>query len=90
MKQLKQSTQFKKDLKRVQNQPKKLVALETVLNHLRTTGTVPKEYNPHQLSGNYKVYFECHVLYDFLLIWVDEEENIIKLVRFGSHSELFG
>ena len=88
--QLKQSTQFKKDLKRVQNQPKKLVALETVLGHLRATGTVPKEYNPHPLSGNYKGYFECHVLNDFLIIWIDEKKNIIKLVRIGSHSELFG
>ena len=90
MKQLRQGTQFKKDLKRIQNQPKKLVALETVLNHLRATGTVPKEYNPHPLFGNYKGYLECHVLNDFLLIWFDEEKNIVKLVRIGSHSELFG
>ncbi len=26
---------------------------------------------------------------DLLLIWFDEQEEIIKLVRFGSHSELF-
>ena len=90
MKQLKQGTQFKKDLKRVQNQPRKIVALETVLGHLRATGTVPKEHNPHPLSGNYRGYLECHVLNDFLLIWIDEEANIIKLIRLGSHSELFG
>ena len=90
MKQLKQSSQFKKDLKRIQNNPKKIAALELILNYLRKTGTVPKEYNPHPLIGNYKGYLECHVLNDFLLIWIDENEEVIKLVRLGSHSELFG
>jgi mRNA interferase YafQ len=32
---------------------------------------------------------ECHVENDMLLIWIDADENIIKLVRLGSHSELF-
>lgn len=33
---------------------------------------------------------ECHIKGDFLLIWYDKESGIIKLVRIGSHSELFG
>ncbi len=33
---------------------------------------------------------ECHIKGDFLLIWYDKEAGIIKLVRMGSHSELFG
>ena len=32
---------------------------------------------------------ECHIENDTLLIWIDEELNIIKLLRLGSHSELF-
>ena len=32
---------------------------------------------------------ECHIESDFLLIWMDEEEGIVELVRLGSHSELF-
>lgn len=32
---------------------------------------------------------ECHVENDTLLIWIDENENLIRLIRFGSHSELF-
>ena len=27
---------------------------------------------------------------DYLLIWYDKEDDVIKLVRLGSHSELFG
>ena len=41
------------------------------------------------LVGNYKGYMECHIESDFLLIWIDENKNIIKLIRMGSHSELF-
>lgn len=33
---------------------------------------------------------ECHVENDVLLIWFDKEHDIIKAVRTGSHSELFG
>ena len=27
---------------------------------------------------------------DFLLIWIDETTNTIKLLRLGTHHELFG
>jgi len=87
---LKQSTQFKKDLKRYLHQPSKLQALKTVTNALEEKGNVPRKFFPHSLSGNYKGYMECHVEDDFLLIWIDETSDIIKLVRLGSHHELFG
>jgi mRNA-degrading endonuclease YafQ of YafQ-DinJ toxin-antitoxin module len=32
---------------------------------------------------------ECRVEDDFLLIWKDHEQKIIRLVRLGSHSKLF-
>lgn len=85
-----QTTQFKKDFKKYANNKKKLLALEVVLSHLCETGTVPEKFKPHPLSGNYKGTLECHVENDFLLIWIDETESTIKLVRLGSHSELFG
>ena len=89
MKELKFTRQFKKDLKRIQNNPKRIAGLKKVLTILQDTGTLPREYKPHMLAGNYKGYMECHVEGDFLLIWLDVEENIIKLIRLGSHSELF-
>ena len=89
MKTFRQSSQFKKDLKRIQNNPKKREKLKIVLTLLRNTGTVPPEYKPHMLVGQYKGYMECHIEGDFLLIWIDEDRDIIKLIRLGSHSELF-
>jgi mRNA interferase YafQ len=50
---------------------------------------IPQSYKPHPLTGNYKGCMECHIEGDFLLIWIDEEKDIIELVRLGTHSELF-
>lgn len=90
MKRLKPSTQYKKDLKRIRNNPKKADALLKVLRFLEQGSEIPKEYNPHSLTGDYQGCIECHIQGDFLLIWIDEESNEIVLVRLGSHSELFG
>ena len=89
MKIIKLTSQFKKDLKKYQNNPRKMDSLERIVKLLRETGTVPNEYKPHLLVGNYKGFMECHIENDFLLIWFDEETDTIKLVRLGSHSELF-
>ena len=86
---LKYTGQFKKDLKRYQNQPKKIDILLKVLEHLSKEGTVPAQFDPHPLKGSYAGYLECHVENDFLLIWFDEENFQIRLVRVGTHSELF-
>lgn len=90
MKQVKSSSRFRKDFKRYMNRPEKLEKLYSIIGFLQRGEFVPKEYKPHMLTGNYAGYMECHIENDFLLIWVDEDNNLIKLVRLGSHSELFG
>ncbi len=90
MKSLKTSTLYRKDLKRYRNKPQKLAALKQVLELLINEQPIPQEYYPHMLQGEYKGCMECHIQGDFLLIWIDEVNDIIELVRLGSHSELFG
>lgn len=89
MKSLKLSGQFKKDLKRYKHRNDILVELELILHYLQQDQPIPKEYRPHMLTGDYKGHMECHVQNDVLLIWFDKQTDIIVLVRFGSHSELF-
>ena len=89
MKTLRPTTQYKKDLKRYKNQPKKLAALRKVLLMLKNEQRIPNEYYPHTLQGNYKDCMECHIQGDFLLIWFDPNNSVVELVRLGSHSELF-
>ncbi|MBD5341569.1 MAG: type II toxin-antitoxin system YafQ family toxin [Bacteroides sp.] len=86
---LKLTTQFKKDLKRYKHKLETLDKLEVILNLLKNNEPIPEEYRPHLLTGDYKGHMECHVESDTLLIWFDKEAEIITLVRFGSHSELF-
>lgn len=86
---LRLTSQFKKDLKRYKNKAEIIDILEEILKLLVYGKPIPKENRPHVLTGNYKGYMECHVENDTLLIWWDKEIGIIKLVRFGSHSELF-
>lgn len=90
MKVLQLTSQFKKDLKRYKNHRSTLDQLERILDYLENGEDIPKEYKPHTLTGDYRGYMECHVENDTLLIWLDRDTEIITLVRFGSHSELFG
>lgn len=89
MKTLRYSSQYKKDAKRFRNMPEKMAKVANILGMLRDEIPIPKEYNPHMLKGKYKGCMECHVEDDFLLIWIDELENQIGVLRLGSHSELF-
>lgn len=86
---LKLTSQFKKDLKRYKYKPEVIGKLEEILKLLVNNLPIPVENRPHVLTGNYKGYMECHVESDTLLIWWDKESGVIKLVRFGTHSELF-
>ncbi len=89
MKTLRPSSQYKKDLKKIRNNPQKAQELLHVLNLLENEIPIPKEYRPHMLKGDYNGCMECHIQGDFLLIWIDQETNDIDLIRLGSHSELF-
>lgn len=90
MKRFQPTTQYRKDLKRYRNKPKVLSALSEILLMLKNEQPIPARYKPHLLHGNYRGCMECHIEGDLLLIWIDDVNDIIELVRLGSHSELFG
>ena len=90
MKRIFLSKQYKKDFKRYLHQPRKLAELGVIVEMLIREQPIPARYKPHMLQGEYKGCMECHIQGDSLLIWIDEVNDIIELVRLGSHSELFG
>lgn len=90
MKELRFSTQYKKDAKRFRNQPKKMEKVAALLQMLRDEIPIPEVYKPHLLTGNYAGCMECHIEGDFLLVWIDETDNLIGVLRLGSHSAIFG
>ena len=90
---LKFSTKFKKDFKKISNDKNKLNEVKEVFKILIDFGAdgIPSKMKPHKLKGNYQNYWECHIRPDTLLIWLqfDETNKIIYLERIGSHSDLF-
>lgn len=87
MKEVRYSSQAKKDLKKYRHDLKKMKALYEVILTLAKGETLDQHFRPHMLTGNYKDCMECHVGSDFLLIWI--ENDAICVERIGSHSELF-
>lgn len=90
MKELRYTTKAKKDLKKYRNDPRKMRKLYEVLRMLVNDIQLPPTYRAHELKGNFQGCLECHIESDFLLIWIDEESNVVEIVRMGSHAELFG
>lgn len=92
MYQLQITSQFKKDLKKIKNNKKRLEKVLYLIDLLVAGGVsnVPIEMRPHKLVGNWNGRLECHIESDYLIIWFEENNpNIIRLERVGSHAELF-
>ena len=60
-----------------------------ILRMLRDEIPIPRKFKPHFLTGEYKNCMEGHVDGVFLLIWIDEKQDQIGILRLGSHAELF-
>ncbi len=47
-------------------------------------------YRDHALVGNYIGFRECHILSDWLLIYVvDKDQLVLTALRTGTHADLF-
>jgi len=81
---------FKKDYKRCSKRSYDLRLLQHAVGILETTGSLPANYKAHKLSGDYKDYWECHILSDWILIWTqDNIQKELTFIRTGSHSDLY-
>jgi len=88
-----ETSKFKKDLKRILKRSRYDFEMTfEVLEILKLKGVedVPLVMKPHKLKGNYRNNWECHIKTDLLIIWIQiENPKTIKLIRLGSHSDLF-
>lgn len=84
------TNRFDKSLKRCQKRNYNLNLLKEVIDLLAVNGTLPLKYKAHKLTGNYKNCWECHIKPDWLLIWQqNDQELILLLMDTGTHSDLF-
>ena len=89
MREVRQTAQFRRDLKRELRAHSDLSKLEPVAMMLARSEKLPEGFREHRLIGNYNGYSECHLASDIVLLFKSEDE-CVTLVRIGSHSEVLG
>ena len=64
--------------------------IEKAIHILANTGTLPKEYRPHILHGDYEGIWECHIESDWVMLWIqDNQDLILVFTDTGTHSDIF-
>jgi mRNA interferase YafQ len=90
---LKETGQFKKDKKRVKGSGRHdWSEMRSVVRELMNDRPLEAKHRDHELSGDYAGVRECHIEPDWLLVYDkdgDVQTGTLKLIRTGSHSELF-
>ncbi len=84
--------QFKKDFKLAVKRGCDIAELQKVISLIANEQPLPEKYRDHALtdSREYESVRECHIQPDWLLIYkIVNESLILKLIRTGSHSDLF-
>jgi len=91
MRTIKYTSRFKRDYKRElsSRHGKQLDAnLLAVVNLLVKDEPLPARCYDHALINNWKDHRDCHIKPDLVLIYRKPDEEVLELVRLGSHSEL--
>jgi mRNA interferase YafQ len=88
MRSLSRTSQFKKDVKKVEKRGKDLRKLRAVLDLLIDAKPLPDSLLDHALQGEFKGSRDLHIEPDWLLIYT-LDQNHLRLERTGTHSDLF-
>ena len=88
------TTKFKKSISLCYKRGLDLELLETAIKILSQKGFLPESYLPHPLKGYKKkaseTVMECHIQPDWLLIWLQNNNELtLLLADTGAHSDLF-
>ncbi|NKQ36197.1 MAG: type II toxin-antitoxin system YafQ family toxin [Chloroflexi bacterium] len=89
MKQVSQTRQFARDVKRMRKRGKNLNKLKAIVTKLTKGEPLDPRYRDHPLSNNWQNSRDCHIEPDWILIYTIEDDYL-RLERTGTHSDLFG
>jgi mRNA interferase YafQ len=91
MRRIERTGQFKRDYKREAKGPHR-ATLERdfieVVTALANDQPLAEKHRDHALSGDWKDHRDCHLKPDLVLIYRKPDDEVLQLVRLGSHSEL--
>lgn len=82
------TNQFKRSYKKLKLTDEEDLSYIDIVYNLLNDSPLIEKHKDHQLKGELKDFRECHIKPDLLLIY-KIEDDILKLVDIGSHSELF-
>jgi mRNA interferase YafQ len=91
MRRIERTGQFKRDYKRAARGQHRTTLdgeLMPVLHALACDQPLAPSYRDHPFIGDWKDHRDCHVRPDLVLIYRKPDEEVLQLVRLGSHSEL--
>ena len=91
MRKIEQTTRFRRDYKREKKGRHGITLdadLKQVLGLLMTDAGLPPRLRDHPLSGDWDGFRDCHIKPDLVLIYEKPDQETLRLVRLGSHSEL--
>jgi len=88
MKDIFQTSQFKKDFKKVKSRGKDLEKLQSLVKAILKGDPLESRYHDHPLSGKWTGSRDCHEEPDWVLIYRIDGDSLY-LERTGSHSDLF-
>lgn len=83
-----QTSQFKKDIKRVIKRGKDIEKLKHVIRLITKDQPLEERHRDHALGGNWAGSRDCHIEPDWILIYRTEDQSLF-LERTGSHSDIF-
>ena len=87
---IKYSHKFVKAVRKCVKRGLDIKKLKTAVTILEKSGTLPQQYKPHKLVGKYAGKWECHISPDWLLIWEQNDTELILLfLDTGTHSDIF-
>jgi mRNA interferase YafQ len=88
MKEVFQTSHFKRDVKRLLKRGKNFDKLKDVVGSIADGLKLDARYKDHALGGDWVGSRDCHIEPDWVLIY-RVEEDLVYLERTGSHSDLF-
>jgi len=86
---LEYSKEFERDVRRQERRGKAMAKLNAVVETIRTRRALEARHADHPLSGKWKGSRDCHIEPDWILIYI-KTPTVLRLVRTGTHSDLFG
>lgn len=87
---VKETTAFRKGLKRMLKRGVDRTKLSAVVRILARGEALPPQYHDHALTGDLEGLRDCHIEPDWLLLYrIEDDVLVLTLTRTGTHADLF-